>query len=106
MLPGSGDGFVTEVNTDGSDLVYSTLLDIPNDSGGGGGGLGGPGLGGGQKVGTVGYGIALDSSNNAYVTGRWDGIAGWNAIVAKLNSTGSTLLDSKTWGAGTMNDVG
>ena len=46
---GSTDAFVSELNPTGSALVYSTYL------GGSGGG--------------VGYGIAVDSAGNAYVTG-------------------------------------
>jgi hypothetical protein len=45
----SGDAFLTELNASGSGLIYSTFL------------------GGGHEDG--GNGIALDSSNNAYVTG-------------------------------------
>ena len=47
-----GDAFVTELNSAGSDLVYSTYL-------------------GGSAL-SYGYGIAVDSSGNAYVTGQND----------------------------------
>jgi hypothetical protein len=46
---GGGDAFVTKLNAPGSALVYSTYL--------GGGGL------------DTGYGLAVDSAGNAYVTG-------------------------------------
>jgi hypothetical protein len=47
---GGFDAFVTKLSADGSSLVYSTFL------------------GGGNE--DIGFGIALDPSNNAYVTGR------------------------------------
>ena len=46
---GGGDAFVTEVKADGSALVYSTYL-------------------GGNSY-DEGYGIAVDSNGNAYITG-------------------------------------
>jgi hypothetical protein len=97
-LGGNSDAFVTKVNADGSDLVYSTYLG-----------------GSGNDVGTA---IAVDSSGNAYVTG-WTGstdfptanpfqgsLAGGtcgtapdtypcpDAFVAKLNAAGSALVYS------------
>ncbi|HXZ19588.1 MAG TPA: SBBP repeat-containing protein, partial [Candidatus Acidoferrales bacterium] len=52
---GTQDAFVAELNSSGSALEYSTLL-------GGTGGASNTGL-------TEGYALALDSSNNVYVTG-------------------------------------
>src|SRR6185436_19983751 len=46
---GNGDGFVTKLNASGSTLVYSTYH--------------------GGSESDWGYGIALDSTNNAYITG-------------------------------------
>lgn len=53
--PGGTNAFVTELNPSGSNLVYSTYL----------GGSGYPGSG----CEDLGYGIALDGTGNAYVTG-------------------------------------
>lgn len=47
---GSGDAFVSKLNTTGTELVYSTYL-------------------GGAKGGTAGYGVAVDNLGCAYVTG-------------------------------------
>jgi hypothetical protein len=80
--------FVTKLNTRGSGLIYSTYL--------------------GGTNGDVGYAIALDLSNNAYLTGYTQSFdfptspgafqtslganrAGW---ITKLNSTGSALIYS------------
>ena len=52
---GTTDAFAAELNPTGSALLYSTLL-------GGSGGAANTGL-------TMGYSLALDSSNNVYVTG-------------------------------------
>jgi hypothetical protein len=91
------DVFVTELNPSGSALVYSTYLG-----------------GTGQEVG---YAIALDSSNNAYVTGYTSSTnfpttsgafqtkigANKAAFVSKLNSAGSALLYSTYLGGSTAN---
>jgi hypothetical protein len=79
--------FVTKLNPSGSALVYSAFL-------------------GGSRF-NSGNGIAVDPSGNAYVTGQTDStdfpiasplqalLGGvYNAFVAKLNSTGSTLVYS------------
>jgi murein DD-endopeptidase MepM/ murein hydrolase activator NlpD len=55
-LGGMFDAFVTRLNAQGSGLVYSTYL-------------GGSGIDGGS-INTDSMGIAVDSSGNAYVTGR------------------------------------
>jgi len=89
--------FVTEMNSTGSALVYSTYL-------------------GGTDT-DVGYGIALDSSNNAYLTGythssdfpvtrgafqtTLEGPV--SAFVTKMNSTGSALVYSSYLGGSTSN---
>jgi Bacterial Ig-like domain (group 3)/Beta-propeller repeat/Transmembrane protein 131-like N-terminal len=105
---GGTNGFVTKFNPTGSALVYSTYL----------GGSGGP-------VGVDhGFGVAVDSSGNAYVTGVTDSKdfpttpgafqsacdgGGWNcspnAFVTKFNPTGSGLVYS-TYLGGTDIDWG
>jgi hypothetical protein len=99
---GDDDAFVAELNAAGSALVYSTFL-------------GGSGI-------DEGYGIAVDSSGNAYVTG-WTtsrdfptanpiqpvNLSGkydyGTAFVAKLNSNGSALVYS-TYLGGSGGDWG
>jgi hypothetical protein len=87
--------FATELNATGSALVYSTYL----------GGTGGD----------VGYAVALDSSDNAYLTGYTHSVnfpvtsgafqtklnANTAAFVTKLNSTGSALVYSTYLGGST-----
>jgi PKD repeat protein len=96
---GSYDGFVSKVSPGGSSLVYSTYL----------GGAGSD----------VGYGIALDGSGNAYVTGYTasDGFpvtsgafqtayrGGNEAFVCKLGQDGSSLVYS-TYLGGSGSDYG
>jgi hypothetical protein len=100
---GGADVFVTKFNADGSALEYSTYL-------------GGSGNDYGQA-------IAIDSTGNAYVTGRTESTnfpvagtpfqatcgtcAGSNAsaFVAKLDATGSNLLYS-TYLGGSLQDEG
>ncbi len=91
---GGVDAFVTELNPTGSALVYSTYL-------------GGSGT-------DAGYGIAVDGSNDAYVTGSTtsanfptttDAYAATNsggadAFVTKLNAAGNGLLYSTYLGGG------
>jgi len=89
---GNGDAFVAKLNPTGSDLVYSTYL----------GGTGGE----------IGYGIAVDDSGNAYVTGGTDSadfplnnplqaFGGWeDAFVTKLNPTGELVYSSYLGGTG------
>ena len=82
-----GDAFVTKLNATGSALVYSTYL--------------------GGTLSDYGYGIAVDASGNAYVTGRTasfdfptagpiqaDRRPGGDAFVTKLNAAGSALVYS------------
>jgi Beta-propeller repeat len=85
---GSYDAFVTKLNSAGSALIYSTYL-------------------GGSDF-EEGYGIALDAAGNAYITGltgsnnfptttgAFQTTYGGNgyAFVAKINSSGSTLVYS------------
>jgi len=86
------DVFVTKLNPDGSGLVYSTYLGGNSDDGG--------------------YGIAIDSSGNAYITGMTMSTAypttpgayqttlqggsynGGDAFVTKLNPDGTALIYS------------
>ncbi|MGH7814273.1 MAG: SBBP repeat-containing protein [Candidatus Binataceae bacterium] len=84
--------FVTKMNATGSALVYSTYL------------------GGSSGTGDLGYGIAIDSSGNAYVTGLTKTIdfpttpgayqtinhdsGSGDAFVTKLNATGTGLIYS------------
>jgi hypothetical protein len=86
---GDKDVFVTKMNALGTALVYSTYL--------------------GGTAEDIGYGIALDAANNAYVTGRtlsnnFSGTAAGtfggpaDAFVTKLNSTGAQLVYSRYLG--------
>ncbi len=99
--PGFGghtDAFVTKFNASGNDLVYSTYL--------------------GGSDGEVGYGIAVNTSGNAYVTGQTSSsnfpvqaafqgvIAGNNdAFITKFNSTG-TGIEYSTYLGGANFDAG
>jgi hypothetical protein len=98
-LGGCGNAFVTKLSSSGSTLAYSTYL--------------------GGSGGDEGYGIAIDSSGNAYVTGytrstdfptknpyqgTWDGHFE-DAFVTKLSSSGETLsystyLGGSSWDRG------
>jgi len=98
-LAGDQNAFITELNTSGSAVVYSTYL-------------------GGSSF-DQGYGIAVDSSGHAYVTGSTDSpnfptstgalqasLAGYvNAFVTKLNPRGSALVYS-TYLGGKLEDSG
>jgi hypothetical protein len=94
MLTGyPGEAFVTKLNPTGSGLVYSTYL-------GGSDGL------------DIGYGIAVDATGNAYMTGTtystnfptlgaFQALFGGgfqDAFVTKLNATGSALVYSSFLG--------
>lgn len=87
---GSADGFVTKLNSSGSALVYSSFL--------GGGGVG---------TTDTATSIALDSSNNVYVTGSTSSTTfplqsawqttlngGSDAFLTKINSSGSAMVFS------------
>ena len=96
---GSYDVFVTRFNTTGSGFVYSTYL--------------------GGSDSDVAWGIALDESRNAYLTGitesndfpttsgAFDSVyhGAYDGFVAKLNSTGSALIYS-TYLGGIANPLG
>jgi hypothetical protein len=95
---GSNDAFVTKFNVAGSALTYSTYL--------------------GGSMDDFGNGIAVDTSNNAYVTGTTDSNdfptqgpiqaanAGLNdAFISKFNAAGSALTYS-TYLGGSMDDFG
>jgi len=87
-LGGESNAFVTKLNVSGSGLVYSTFL-------------GGSGT-------DPGYGIAVDSNGNAYITGSTAsgfpttpgayqttfGEGNYDAFVSKLNANGSGLVYS------------
>lgn len=93
---GLWDAFVTKINADGSDLIYSTYL-------------GGSGF-------EYGIGIATDNSGNAYITGptystnfptknpiQTSNAGMMDAFVSKINSAGSALAYS-TYLGGSFND--
>ena len=107
-LGGSTDAFVAKINTAGTALVYSMYL-------------------GSSKV-DVGYGIAIDATGNAYITGETcstdfpgastssiqpsyrglicnDSVTGANAFVVKINPIGTGLIYS-TYLGGSRRDVG
>jgi len=88
----NGDAFVAKLNSAGSALAYSTYL--------------------GGSSWDAGYGIVVDSSGNAYVTGQTDSTdfptanpfqanyqANGDAFVAKLNAAGSALVYSTYLGS-------
>ena len=95
---GVGDAFVSKLNSNGTTLIYSTYLGGSDDD--------------------EGYGIAVDSSGNAYITGvtlssdfpttagaLQSTLAGnTNAFVTKLNSNGSALLYSTYLGGSEVED--
>jgi hypothetical protein len=99
---GGADVFIAQLNPTGSALVYSTYL--------------------GGSADEIGFGIALDSSGNAYVTGRTQsfdfpttpgafqtqcGSCGRtsNAFATELNHNGSALIYS-TYLGGSVDDIG
>lgn len=95
---GNLDGFVAKLNFTGSQLLYSTYLGGAEDD--------------------QGFGIAIDSSGNAYVTGDTRSTdfntknplqaanrGGIDAFVTKVNATGSALTYS-TYLGGSGEDLG
>jgi hypothetical protein len=96
---GKADAFVAKVNASGTALVYSTYLGGNDDD--------------------KGFGIAVDAAGNAYVTGQTlstnfptanplppaTGSNGYDAFVAELNASGSTLIFS-TYLGGNGDDKG
>ncbi|MCA1618682.1 MAG: SBBP repeat-containing protein [Acidobacteria bacterium] len=95
---GSTDAFLTKFNAAGSALVYSTYL------------------GGGNN--DTGFGVAADSSGNAYVVGETESTnfptanaiqaangGGRDAFVAKVNATGSAFIFSTYLGGSGDIDV-
>jgi hypothetical protein len=97
---GSQNGFITKLDSTGSNLIYSTFL-------------------GGQDNEEIRH-IALDISNNAYVTGKTNSVDfpvtanafdtsfnGYSAVfVTKLNPIGSALVYSTYLGGGNSFPVG
>lgn len=93
------DAFITKLNATGTSLVYSTYL-------------------GGNNA-DIGYGITVDASGNAYVTGetvstdfpttsgayQTTGAGANEAFVAKINTSGSALVYS-TYIGGNASDYG
>ena len=104
-LAGAKDAFVTKISASGDALVYSTYLGgsttdfVPGDEA---------------------YGIAVDASGNAYVTGRTgsnnfpttpgviqSSYAGnWDAFVTKINASGNALFYSTYLGGSSGGDGG
>jgi len=98
-LQTKGTAFVSKLNTSGTALLYSTYI--------------------GGSSSEAGFGITVDGSGNAYVTGytnssdfpvtqdafQTDYALGSDAFVTKLNPSGSTLLYS-TYLGGNFNDAG
>ena len=101
---GGTSAFVTEFNSTGSALVYSTYLGGSNPNGGNG---------------DVGFGIALDLTGDAYVTGQTTstnfptanpiqstnkapGNGATNAFVTEMTPTGSALVFSTYLGGSTL----
>jgi hypothetical protein len=96
---GGGDVFVTKLSSDGQSLIYSTYL--------------------GGKNAEFGQGIALDSNDNAYVTGRTLSSdfptknplqaqlkGGQNAFVTELSADGRSLVYSTYFGGSSMDAGG
>jgi hypothetical protein len=93
---GGQDAFITKMSTDGTALVYSTYLGGSGDD--------------------VGLGIAVDSTGNAYVTGRTGSTnfptknayqttygGGEDVFITELNAAGSALVYSTYLGGNSTN---
>jgi roadblock/LC7 domain-containing protein len=103
-LAGASDVFVTKLNATGSALVYSTYLGGSEDE---------------NLYGETGYGIAIDSSGNAYIAGTTSSAnfpvtadafqiayGGYSdAFVTELNAAGSALVYS-TYLGGSYGEIG
>lgn len=79
-LKGTSNAFITKINSDGSNIIYSTFL-----------------VGGKNSEGN---GICIDYNNNAYVTGSTIGISGGSvnlskAFIIKIYFTGSSIVYTK-----------
>jgi hypothetical protein len=99
-LQGFSDAFVTKLNSTGSALVYSTYLGGSDSDGG--------------------FGIAVDSLGNAYITGSTESFdfpttagalqttfgGNGDAFVSKLNSVGSLVYSSYLGGSNIDNGEG
>ncbi|MBF0457671.1 MAG: SBBP repeat-containing protein [Nitrospirae bacterium] len=100
-----GNVFITKLNSSGTGLVYSAYL----------------GGSGSTSYGDYGYGIAVDSSGSAYVTGVATSLnfpttsgafqttlknSHGNAFITKLNSSGTALLFSTYLGGTGYGDFG
>ncbi|MCX7745062.1 MAG: SBBP repeat-containing protein [Flavobacteriales bacterium] len=97
---GYEDVIVTKINSNGSDLIFSTFI-------------------GGSNV-DIGYGIDIDNDGNSYITGKTlsnnfpttsgafqeniSNISFYEAFVAKLNPTGTALVYS-TYMGGSNDDI-
>lgn len=104
-VAGDQDGFVLKLNPGGTALTYSTYL--------------GGSTGSVSPVSSIGFGIAIDGSGNAYVGGETDannfpntpgtiqlGFGGVSdGFVTKLNSTGTTTLFSTYLGGSSPDNV-
>jgi uncharacterized repeat protein (TIGR01451 family) len=90
-LNGTSDAYVVKLNAAGSAIVYATYL--------------------GGSGGETAFGVAVDSSGNAYVTGSTGSSnfptvnpaqatyrGGGDIFIAKLNAAGSALVYSTYWG--------
>jgi hypothetical protein len=74
-IKGSGDAFVTKLNSTGRELLFSTFI--------------------GSKESDVGNDITIDKFGNSYITGN-----SGKSFVAKLNPNGTTLIYFKSIGDG------
>ncbi len=78
VFGGSGDMFISKLNADGSDLIFSTYY-------------GDEGVEAGSK-------FVTDAAGNTYFTGYFEGAANSYALVAGLSADGSRLLFQRSLG--------